>query len=62
MIYLIGAQLCRIGVVWASKAVTRKIFKTAAITFVGFYLCERVQRQRKKDKLYEEKYSNGSTN
>jgi hypothetical protein len=45
MLYLIAAQLCRVAVIWTTKMVFKKIFRTGAILFVGGYLIERAKRQ-----------------
>lgn len=54
MWWLIFAQAARVGVVWTTSMVFRKIFRTAAILFVGGYLIERVKEREERLKQYNE--------
>lgn len=51
MIYLILAQAARVATIWVADAMYRKILKSVALTLVGFYLVERVQKQKMIDDI-----------
>jgi hypothetical protein len=49
MIWLIVAQAARLASLWVASAMYRRILKSIALASVGFYLAERVQKQREID-------------
>lgn len=50
MVYIIIAQLARIGVVWVTNRVARKVLKTVAIGSITFYLIGRYKYLQESDK------------
>ena len=46
MIYLIFANAARIASIWVAKAAYKKVLKSIALACTGFYLAERIQKQK----------------
>lgn len=41
--------MARIAALWTINRMYQKVLKSVALAAVGFYLCERLQRQQNKD-------------